>query len=60
MQEKKYGETIEEILKHKSQLEEKFDELFNSGEIIEKLENEKAQLVKDNERAGFKYFQYEN
>lgn len=42
---KKYGETIADVLNYKSQLEEKFDELFNSGEIIEKLENEKAQLV---------------
>lgn len=38
---KKYGETIEEVLKHKKKLEEKYDELSNSGEIIEKLEQKK-------------------
>ncbi|WP_291562112.1 MULTISPECIES: DNA repair protein RecN [unclassified Clostridium] len=42
---KKYGETIADILNYKSDLEQRFDELFNSGEIIEKLEKEKVQLV---------------
>lgn len=42
---KKYGETIEDVLSYKSDLEKKFDELLNSGEIIEKLEKEKVQLV---------------
>ena len=42
---KKYGETITDILNYKSDLEKRFDELFNSGEIIEKLEKEKVQLV---------------
>lgn len=42
---KKYGETIEDVLSHKLDLEKKFDELLNSGEIIEKLEKEKVQLV---------------
>jgi len=42
---KKYGETITDVLNYKSDLEKRFDELFNSGEIIEKLEKEKVQLV---------------
>ncbi|WP_291579006.1 DNA repair protein RecN [Clostridium sp. UBA6640] len=42
---KKYGETIEDVLSYKSDLEKRFDELLNSGEIIEKLEKEKVQLV---------------
>ena len=42
---KKYGETITDVLSYKSDLEKRFDELFNSGEIIEKLEKEKVQLV---------------
>ncbi|MGL4731414.1 MAG: DNA repair protein RecN [Clostridium sp.] len=41
---KKYGETIEEILENKKELEEKYDELLNSGEIIKKLEREKLEL----------------
>lgn len=43
---KKYGETIEEILNYKKDLEVRFDELSNFGEIIEKLEKEKAELEK--------------
>ncbi|MGG7164028.1 DNA repair protein RecN [Clostridium ihumii] len=44
---KKYGETIEEVLKHKKQLEEKYDELSNSGEIIEKLEQKKEVIQEE-------------
>ncbi|GAA0115947.1 DNA repair protein RecN [Clostridium senegalense] len=43
---KKYGETIEEILNYKKDLEVRFDELSNFGEIIEKLEKEKTELEK--------------
>lgn len=44
---KKYGETIEEILNYKKDLEVRFDELSNFGEIIEKLEKEKTELEKN-------------
>ncbi|GAA0124736.1 DNA repair protein RecN [Clostridium sp. ATCC 25772] len=43
---KKYGETIEEILNYKKNLEIRYDELLNFGEIIKKLEKEKTELEK--------------
>ncbi|NEU03590.1 DNA repair protein RecN [Clostridium senegalense] len=43
---KKYGETIEEILNYKKNLEIRYDEFLNFGEIIKKLEKEKTELEK--------------
>lgn len=42
---KKYGATIEEILNYKKSIEEKYEELINSGTIIEKLQKEREKLI---------------
>lgn len=42
---KKYGATIEEILNYKKSIEEKYEELINSGTIIEKLQKERENLI---------------
>lgn len=42
---KKYGSTLEEVLNYKQKIEEKYDELINSGVIIEKLCKEKEKLM---------------
>lgn len=41
---KKYGNTIEEILKYRDKLQAEYDELLNAEEIILKLEKEKIEL----------------
>jgi len=42
---KKYGDTIEEVLNYKKSIEEKYEELINSGTIIEKLQRERESLI---------------
>lgn len=42
---KKYGATIEEILNYKKSIEEKYEELINSGTIIEKLQKKRENLI---------------
>jgi DNA repair protein RecN (Recombination protein N) len=42
---KKYGATIEEVLNYKKSIEEKYEELINSGTIIEKLQRERESLI---------------
>jgi DNA repair protein RecN (Recombination protein N) len=41
---KKYGETINHILNYKNKIQTEYDELVNSGEIIEKLQFEKNKV----------------
>lgn len=47
MLKKKYGNSIKEILEFKEKLQNQYDELINSNEIIEKLKTEKNNLLKD-------------
>lgn len=42
---KKYGASIDEINEYLSKIKQEYDKLVNSAEIMEKLENQKVQLV---------------
>lgn len=42
---KKYGDTIENILTYRENLQKEYDELINSGAIIEKLKLEKNEIL---------------
>lgn len=44
---RKYGDSIEEILEYKEELEDKLNELKNQEQIIEKLENKLNKLKKE-------------
>lgn len=44
---KKYGKTIKEILEYREDIENKYNELINSSEIIEKLKREKEKIFRE-------------
>lgn len=50
---KKYGPTIEDVIENKKSMEDQYYELVNSGEIIKKLQDDKARVYEQlKEMAG--------
>ncbi|NFA61337.1 DNA repair protein RecN [Clostridium sporogenes] len=44
---KKYGTTIKEIINYKNKIEKQYEDMINSGEIIEKLNNDRKKVLSD-------------